>query len=214
MSNVVIKCFAVARGNAHSRAGILLALAVCVLGVPTYSQQPDLPQPPVLPTLSPPIPPRWILFPEPPPIPSSHDAPVPDLGSLPGPPDKSPSIIKRALDRAKPNCFDAVIHTCWSSPPGDGMSREDREFTDDMNLGKHYFKSKNYRGAMYRFLHALDLKPGQPEATFRLAESLDKLGKRKEATEAYQVYLEIAPKGARAEQAQASLKQLNSPKPK
>jgi hypothetical protein len=97
-----------------------------------------------------------------------------DLGSLPGPPNNSPSIIKRALDRAKPNCLDVVIHTRWLSHPGDGMSLEDREFADHMDLGKHYFKNKNYRDAMYRFLHALDVKPGQPEATFRLAESLNK----------------------------------------
>lgn len=188
-----------------------LTLACCV---PSYCQQPDMPQPPVLPTLSPPVPPRWILFPEPPPIPSSEDAPVPDLGSLPGPPDKSWSIIKRALDRAKPNCLDTVIHTCWSSPPGDGLSKEDREFAEDMEMGRYHLRNKNYRGAMYRFRHALDLRPGEPEATFKLAESLNKLGKCDEAAEAYRAYLQNRPSGARAEQARTALEQLKSARPK
>src|SRR5205807_284819 len=67
---------------------------------------------PVLPTLSPPLPPRWILFPEPPSLPSHPHAPVPDLGKLSGPPDRSKSVVKRALRRAMPNCLDAIIHTC------------------------------------------------------------------------------------------------------
>jgi tetratricopeptide (TPR) repeat protein len=195
---------------------ILLGLAVAC-SVPGFSQQPDLPLPPVLPTLSPPIPPRWILFPEPPSIPSPADAPIPDLGSLPGPPDKSRSALKRALDRTKPNCLDAAIHTCWSSPPGDGtsqLSKEDRDFAEDMDMGKYHFRNKNYRGAMFRFRHALELKPGEPEATFKLAESLNKLGKREEAMEAYQAYLGNQPGGAHAEQARAALEQLRAPKPK
>jgi hypothetical protein len=94
---------------------------------------------------------------------------MPDLGKIPGPPEKSKSKIKRALDRAKPNCLDTVIHTCWSSPPGDNLSKEDRDFADDMDIGSLAFKYKNYRGAELRFRHALEIKPGQPEPTFKLA---------------------------------------------
>jgi len=108
-----------------------------------YAQEPVQQQapldPPVLPTLTP----RWIVFPEPPPIPSSPDAPRPDLGKISGPPDKSKSKIKRAIDRAKPDCLDAFIHTCWSSPLGDDMSKENRDFTDDMEIGVMAFKGKN-----------------------------------------------------------------------
>jgi tetratricopeptide (TPR) repeat protein len=194
----------------------LLAFAACCSSL-SYSQQENLPQPPELPTLSPPIPPRWVVFPEPPPIPSSADDPVPDLGSVPGPPDRSRSILKRAIDRAKPDCLDAAIHTCWSSPPGDattGMSKEDREFVQDMEIGTYYFRKKNYRGAMFRFRHALDSKPGEPEAKFKLAESLDKLGKNAEAVEAYETYLEIQPSGGHAAEARGALEQLRSPRPK
>ena len=79
-------------------------------------------------------------------------------------------------------------------------------------MGTYYFKNKNYRGAMYRFLHALDLKPGEPEAVFRLAEALNKLGKHDEASEAYQAYLENEPSGTYAKKARLALEQLRSAK--
>lgn len=189
----------------------LIASSLCTGG---FAQQQDLSQPPILPSLGPSIPPHIVFFPEPPPVPSPPDAPIPDLGAITGPPDKSHSVIKRALDRAKPNCLDAIIHTCWSSPPGDGLSKEDREFAQDMEMGKYHFRNKNYRGAMFRYQHALNLKPGQPEATFRLAETLDKLGNMEEARDGYEAYLEIQSSGAHADKARAALEQLKSAKPK
>ena len=92
------------------------------------------------------------------------------------------------------------------------MSQEDREFAEDMYFGRYHFRNKNYRGAMYRFLHALDLKPGQPEATFRLAESFNKLGKSDAAAEAYQAYLEGEPSGMYAKNARVALERLKSAK--
>jgi hypothetical protein len=154
---------------------LALVTFACCSQVRSRQKPQDPPPPPILPTLSPPLPPPWILFPQPDPLPSPPDAPMPDLGSLPGPPDKSKSRVKRALDRAMPNCLDTVLHTCWSSPPGDGKTTEEREFAKDMEIGTYYFKNKNYRGAEMRFRHALEYKPGQPEATFKLAESLFKL---------------------------------------
>lgn len=133
---------------------------------------------------------------------------MPDLGSLPGPPDKSKSKLKRALDRAMPNCLDTVLHTCWSSPPGDGKTTEEREFARDMEIGTYYFKNKNYRGAEMRFRHALDYKLGQPEATFKLAESLDKLGKYDEAKRSYEAYVSIQPDGPYIERARIALQRL------
>jgi hypothetical protein len=56
------------------------------------------------------------------------------------------------------------------------MSREQREFVEDMEIGSYAFKY-NYRGAELRFRHALEYKPGHPDATFKLAESLNKIGK-------------------------------------
>ena len=126
-------------------------------------------------------PPRWVVYPEPPSLPPPVDVP-PDLGKAPGLPDKSKSKIKRAIDRAKPNCLDTVIHNCWSSPAGATVSKEDGEFAQGMEVGVQEFKEKDYGGAQLRFRHALEIEPGQPEATFKLAEALEKLGNGEDAT--------------------------------
>lgn len=68
-------------------------------------------------------------------------------------------------------------------------------------MGKYHFKNKNYRGAMFRYQHALNLKPGQPEATFRLAEALDRLGNEEEARDSYEAHVETEPSGAYADKA-------------
>jgi hypothetical protein len=81
---------------------VVLGLTVSTCFGQSNSQQQDPSSPPVLPTLSPPLPPPWILVPHPDPLPSSADAPVPDLGTIPGAPDKSKSRMKRAIDRLAP----------------------------------------------------------------------------------------------------------------
>ena len=136
---------------------------------------------------------------------------MPDLGTVPGAPDKSKSRLKRAIDRATPRCLDSVTHTCWSSQPGQDypvLSEEEREFSKDMEVGDFNFKGKNYRGAELRFRDALNYKPDQPDATFKLAESLDKLGKNDEAKQNYQTYLIIQPDGLYAERARIALQRL------
>ena len=167
--------------------------------------------PPVLPTLSAPVPPPPIVIVPRPPLPSPPDAPIPDLGTLPSAPDKSKSRARHAIDRLAPRCLDTVFHTCWSSPPGDGpvnVSETDREFAKDLEAGDFYLKGKNYRAAELRFREALNYKPDHPEATFKLAESLDKLRKNDEARDMYQTYLKILPNGPFAEQARKALQRL------
>src|SRR5262249_29222579 len=48
---------------------------------------------------------------------SPPDAPMPDLGSIPGPSDASKSAAKRVLDQLMPRCLDGLFHTCWAPPP-------------------------------------------------------------------------------------------------
>ena len=77
-----------------------------------------------------------------------------------------------------------------------------------MEAGGLYFKDKNYKGAELRFRDALDYKPDQPDATFRLAETQDRLGKSDEAQATYQAYLRIQPNGTYAEKARIALQRL------
>jgi TolA-binding protein len=78
-----------------------------------------------------------------------------------------------------------------------------------MEIGIYNFRNKNYRGAEWRFRHALDYKPGQPDATFKLAASLDKLSKSDEAKQGYRAYLESQPNGPNAERARTALQRLS-----
>ena len=82
-----------------------------------------------------------------------------------------------------------------------------------MEVGDFNFKDKNYRGAELRFRDALNYKPDDPEATFELAESLQRLGNSDEAKEGYQTYLKVQPDGPYAERARTALQRLekNSP---
>jgi Flp pilus assembly protein TadD len=58
-----------------------------------------------------------------------------------------------------------------------------------MEVGEINFKNGSYRGAEWRFRDALDYKPDNPEATFWMAKSIDKLGRSDEAQNAYRAYL-------------------------
>ena len=190
---------------------VVLAVAVSSCCSRCGAQLQEQEGPPQLPTLSPPSPPPWIFFPHPAPLPSPPDAPLPDLGTLPAPADNSKSRLKRAIDRAVPNCLDAVTHSCWSSPPGRNSassSIEEQEIAKDIEIGDFYFKEKNYRGAESRYRDALSYRPDEPEATFKLAECLNRLGYNDEAKQKYQAYLKIQFKGPYSERARRALERL------
>jgi len=77
-----------------------------------------------------------------------------------------------------------------------------------MEVGEINFKDGSYRGAECRFRDALDYKPDNPEATFWLAKSIDKLGRSDEAQDAYRAYLRLQPNGTFAEKARNALERL------
>src|SRR5579864_9565945 len=71
----------------------------------------------------------------------------------------------------------------------------------DIEVGDFYFKQENYRAAISRYREALEFKPGDAEATFKLAEALTKTGDTSEAIENYQQYLKTLPNGPYARKA-------------
>lgn len=146
--------------------------------------------------------------------PSPPDAPLPDLDGQSSAAGTTKSKVKRALDRFTPNCADVVYHSCWSSPapdPSAGLPEAKREAQRNREVGEIYYRNKNYRGSESRFREALRYEPADPVVTFELAESLEKLGKRAEARDAYQTYLKILPNGPSAAGANKALKRLPSP---
>jgi tetratricopeptide (TPR) repeat protein len=79
-----------------------------------------------------------------------------------------------------------------------------------IEVGDFYFKQGNYRGAISRFQEALEWKPRDAEATYKLGEVQEKTGDLNAALENYQAYLKILPKGPLADKAQKGVDRLKS----
>ena len=78
----------------------------------------------------------------------------------------------------------------------------------DIEVGDFYFKKENYQAAISRYREALEYKPHDAEATYKLAEVLDKTGDLAGARENYEAYLKILPNGPYAKKAKAALSKL------
>jgi hypothetical protein len=140
-------------------------------------------------------------------IPSPRDLPIPDLNSIPKPAPKHDSALKRHLKAALPRCLWIGLRFCWSQPE---QTPTPNQFYKDVDIADFYFfERKNYRGAESRYREALDLLPGDPEVTFKLAVSLDRLHRTDEARTLYQSYLATYPNGDFAVNARAALKRIN-----
>jgi tetratricopeptide (TPR) repeat protein len=83
----------------------------------------------------------------------------------------------------------------------------------NVEVGDFYFKRKNYKGAAARYKEALTYKPDDAEATFKLAESLEKLNQPQEARRQYESYLKILPHGPHAEECKKALDRLGKTAP-
>lgn len=136
------------------------------------------------------------------PIPQSQ--PIPRSGSHAGPGSSSSADTQIDL----------------SPPPGDsthpGAESDVTEFhpwdphraAKDIEVGDFYFKRDNYRAAESRYREALQFKPNDALATFRLAETLDR-EHNPEAKDYYQQYLKILPSGEFAQQAKDAIERLS-----
>jgi predicted TPR repeat methyltransferase len=79
----------------------------------------------------------------------------------------------------------------------------------DVEIGDFYFKVKqNYPAAISRYREALEFKPHDAEAMFKLAEVLNKTGDTAGAVENYQAYLKILPDGPYAKRAKEEVDKL------
>ena len=77
-----------------------------------------------------------------------------------------------------------------------------------IEVGDFYLKRLNYGAAISRYREALEFKPHDAEATYKLANALEKSGDTKGALENYQDYLKILPRGPYAEQSKAAISRL------
>ena len=108
------------------------------------------------------------------------------------------------------------------TPPPDDMKHEGADVTGvtefhaydphkaakNVEVGDFYFKRKNYRAAESRYEEALQWKPNDAVALFRLAEAQAQLGKKDDALRNYQAYLKILPQGEFATEAKSGIAKL------
>ncbi len=80
----------------------------------------------------------------------------------------------------------------------------------DVEIGDFYFKRQNYRAALSRYCEALQYKPNDAVATFRIAEALDKSGDLAGAQAYYEAYLKILPEGPLASQSKKALERIKA----
>jgi len=78
----------------------------------------------------------------------------------------------------------------------------------DVEIGDFYYKRESYPAAISRYREALEFKPHDAEATFKLAEALSKTGDIAGAKENYEAYLKILPNGPYAKKAKEALSKL------
>jgi len=149
------------------------------------------------------------------PVDKSDPAPV-DNTAQPPRSDDQPGLDESSSRQTQidvsPPAGDAKNH-----PGADlGSDSESGEFTPwnpmkamkDIEVGDYYFKSENYPAAISRYREALEYKPHDADATYKLAVALEKSGDLKGAMENYQDYLKTLPGGPYAAKAQKSIDRL------
>ena len=143
-------------------------------------------------------------------VPVDKSAPPP-ADNRESPPRSDESSSKQTHIDVSPPSGDIETH------PGADLGDSDTgEFTPwnpmkamkAIEVGDFYYKKENYQAAISRYHEALEYKPHDAEATFKLAEALNKTGDTANAVENYKAYLKILPNGPYAKKAHEALDKL------
>ncbi len=143
-------------------------------------------------------------------LPVDKSAPPPQ-DNREAPPRSDESSSKQTRIDVTPPADDIEKH-----PGADLGDSELNEFTPwnpmkamkDIEVGDYYYKKESYQAAVSRYREALEYKPHDAEATFKLAEALNKTGDTAGAVENYQAYLKIPSDGRYAKRAHEALDKL------
>ena len=79
----------------------------------------------------------------------------------------------------------------------------------DVEVGDYYYSRGGYKAALSRYREALQYKPRDAVATFKLAQTLEKTKAFEEAKQRYEEYLAILKDGPSAGEARKALERLN-----
>lgn len=136
---------------------------------------------------------------------SQHNSTVPANSAPPRSDDESSSNQTR-IDLSPPKGES-------ENPGADGVT-ELHEWNPlramkDVEVGTFYYQQENYKAAISRFREALQFKPHDAVATFKLAQSLEKSKQFEEARARYEEYLTILKDGPSADEARKALERLS-----
>jgi tetratricopeptide (TPR) repeat protein len=109
-----------------------------------------------------------------------------------------------------------------SPPKADELAHPDGGFGDatgvhewnplramkDVEVGDYYYRAGNYKAALSRYHEALEYKPRDAVATFKLAQTMEKSRRFDEARAEYKAYLAILKDGPSAAEARKALRRL------
>jgi tetratricopeptide (TPR) repeat protein len=85
---------------------------------------------------------------------------------------------------------------------------------DDLDVGSFYLSKKDWKGAQLRFTAAFELDKENPDAVWGLAEAEKHLQLYAQATDHYKLFLSYDPDGPHSREAEKSLQQVESARPK
>ena len=148
-------------------------------------------------------------------LPADSSAPKPkDNAKAPPRSDGGESSSADTRIDVSPPKDDAKAH------PESGLDSDVNEFTPynpmkamkAVEVGDYYFKQQNYKAAISRYREALEYKPHDGDATFKLAEVLNKTGDIPGAEESYAEYLKMLPNGPYAKKAKQALDKIRKDK--
>lgn len=146
-------------------------------------------------------------------LPLPPDAQVPDTPSRSTQP-KQKSVMKRKLRQLAPECATIFFKgVCWAShpaPPPSTLPENELAAKKALEVGDFYYSQKNYHAAESRYREALGYTPANGRAYFKLAQTLEKLGKIDEARQNYETYLQTDPNGEFASAARRGLAQTQA----
>ena len=144
--------------------------------------------------------------------PSKKSDPTPRSGQQAPPPQGESSSKESKIDLSPPK-GDDVKHADYEEETSDVMETKPwnpHKAEKDIEVGDYYAKRKNYRAAISRYREALEYKPKDATATFRLAQALEAVSEKDEALKRYQEYLKILPGGEFAGLAKAGVERLKA----
>jgi hypothetical protein len=93
-----------------------------------------------------------------------------------------------------------------------GIIHNPKLAADDVHVGQFYLNREDYKGAYARFKEATQVDPENPDAVFYLAQAAQRINRKDEAAQNYQLYLTALPNGPKSKEARKALRDLTKEK--